>query len=62
MKKCKKNIKQKRKFHILELITPDLSKKVCGIGGTVIETEFPKCVKYAKLIIEQMKVLDRNRF
>ena len=38
-----------------ELITPGLSIKVSGVGGPVIETEFLKCVEFAKLIMKQMK-------
>ena len=52
----------KEKIPDLELITPGLSIKVNGVGGPIIETEFPKCVEFAKLIIEKMKALDRNSF
>ena len=40
---------------IPELIIPSLSIKFSGVGDSIIETEFPKVVEFAKLILEQIK-------
>ena len=45
----------KEKISNIEVITPDFSINVIGVGGPVIETEFLKVVEFTKLIIEQLK-------
>ena len=53
VRKMKRRIKEK--ISNIEVITPDLSINVIGVGGPVIETEFLKVVEFTKLIIEQLK-------
>jgi flavodoxin len=53
VRKMERRIKEK--IPNAELITPGLSIKVSGVGGPVIETEFPKVVEFIKIITEPIK-------